>query len=162
MNPLFQEALDFFGLSSNFQLEDLKKRYHTLALKYHPDRGEYTSDVLFVQLLHYKSILENSLLEKMNIVTEDSPKQKIHSDYEIYKSAKKIENDAILQYFESRKNNLQVELHIEKNPELKVLLLNLEKAKVLYEKLLKEHPTSIWAKDAKDSLESLKVWWNYS
>lgn len=171
MNPLFREALEFFGLGSDFDSDDLKKRYHALALKYHPDRGEYTSDVLFVQLLHYKSVLEEILLERMNTVVEDFPpkkktdrtsSEKSRSDYEIYKTAKKIENDAILQYFHSRKNNLQMELSIEKNPELKILLTNLEKAKALYELLLKDHPSSIWIRDAKDSLESMKVWWNYT
>jgi hypothetical protein len=162
LNPNLEEALAFFGLSREFTDEELKKTYHNLALKYHPDRGEYTSDVLFVQLLQYKSILEQYSLEDKDTAPHESPDTKTQSDFQIYKKAKKIENDAILQYFQSTKHNLRMELSIERNPKLAILLTQLEKAKLLYEQLLKDYPQSIWARDTKDSLESMKVWWNYA
>lgn len=157
MSSKLKEALDFFHLEKNFSLPDLQSRYRELAKKYHPDKGEFTSEVLFIQLLEYKQILEKYLLEN-----ENKPigfENKKESDYEIYKKAKQIENDAILNYFNSRKNIPSVELDLEKNPELKILIEELKKAKALYEELIKKFPNSIWTRDAKDSIESMKVWW---
>ncbi|MCB1180386.1 MAG: DnaJ domain-containing protein [Leptospiraceae bacterium] len=160
MNTEVQEALVFFGLGEGFSSEDLKKKYHELALKYHPDRGEYTSETMFIRLMEYKSILEN-YLETNYSIKQSEKEVKKESDFGIYKTAKKIENDSILQYFKSRKKALIMELSIEKNPELKVLLENLVKARDLYLTLLEKYPDSIWARDTKDSLEGLKVWLKY-
>ncbi len=152
------EAILFFQLEKDFQAEDLKKKFRELAFKYHPDRGEYTSNTLFTQLLEYKSILEE-YLEHNEIPT---PKEKEQSsknlDYQIYKEAKKIENAAILAYFQSRKKALTMVLEKEKNPQLQELQIQLEKAKNLYNQLLEKFPDSIWTRDAVDSLESMKVW----
>ncbi len=157
MNSKLQEALDFFHLKKNFSFLDLQSRYRELVKKYHPDRGEYTSTVLFIKLLEYKQILEKYLLENEN--EQFNFENTKASDYELYKKAKQIENDAILSYFNSRKNISIVELNLERNPELKILIEELKKSKTLYEELIKKFPNSIWIRDAKDSMESMKVWW---
>lgn len=157
MKEEIHEAILFFQLEEIFSLEDVKKRYRELALKFHPDRGEYTSDTLFIQLLEYKSILE-TYLEEREFSEEKEHIPTKNKDYQIYKEAKKIENAAILKYFQSRKKALQMELKAEKNPQLQELQSQLEKARLLYQHLIDKFPDSIWLRDAKDSLESTKVW----
>lgn len=154
MNPKLKEALEFFGFEKNFSFLDLQTRYRELAKKYHPDKGEFTSEILFIQLLEYKQVLEKYLLKNETIVTE-AQRNKQESDYEIYKKAKRLENEAVLNYFKARKNISGVEFQ---NPDLQVLLAELKKAKLLYDELIKKFPNSIWIRDAKDSIEGMKVW----
>ncbi|HMV78093.1 MAG TPA: J domain-containing protein [Leptospiraceae bacterium] len=164
----FQNALTFFGLEENFTRDELQRKFHFLALRYHPDKGEFTSDVVFIQLLECRQILEEHLTmqaeaehEARLSETENSDKEPEHShnDFYFYKTAKKIENDAILTYFKSRKNKLRMELDAEKNPELMELRTKLERAKQLYSELMERFPDSMWIQDAKNSLTSLEVWW---
>jgi len=153
----------FFSLPVSFVKEDLKKRYRELALKYHPDRGEYTSDVLFVQLMQYHSFLE-SYLDKKD--TQEIPQEVLspvsmkpnREEYNHYKDLKHRENEAILYYFNSRKNLKSVELDERKNKELAELKGKLEKIKHEYEDFTKSYPNSIWNQDIIDSIENLKVW----
>ena len=98
MKEELEDALLFFSLPRSFTKEDLKRRYRELALKYHPDRGEYTSDVLFVQLMNYYSYLDNYLniyYSESESQSTDSvlqnPNQKIIKDeYKIYKEGVRI------------------------------------------------------------------------
>ena len=167
MKEELEDALLFFSLPRSFTKEDLKRRYRELALKYHPDRGEYTSDVLFVQLMNYYSYLDNYLniyySENENQSTDSvlqNPNQKIIKDeYKIYKEIKTRESESILFYFKSRKNLPSVELDPKKNPELTELRAKLDKIKKDYNEFIKLYPNSIWVADILDSIDNLKVWW---
>ncbi len=142
------ESLEFFGLKKNYTKEDLKHRFHELAKKYHPDSSEFTSAYIFLEVLKHKEILENNLIHH-------TPKE-LKSDYEIYKEAKKIENDSIRIYFQKRSLN-----HNLTSPDFDYeieLKKNLSESKFLYEKLISEFPNSIWVTDAKDSIQSLSIW----
>jgi curved DNA-binding protein CbpA len=160
MNKDLEDALLFFSLSITFEKEDLKKRYRELALKYHPDRGEYTSDVLFVQLMQYHSYLESYLNKKeysQEFSSTVSPKPN-REEYNLYKDLKYRENEAVLHYFNSRKNLKVVELDERKNKELAELKGKLEKIKQEYEDFIRTYPHSIWNQDIIDCIENLKVW----
>jgi hypothetical protein len=163
MTKDLEDALLFFSLPLSFEKEDLKKRYRELALKYHPDRGEYTSDVLFVQLMQYHSFLESYLDKKdsqeipSEVLSPVSTKPN-REEYNHYKDLKYRENEAILYYFNSRKNLKAVELDERKNKELAELKGKLEKIKQEYEDFTKTYPNSIWNQDIIDSIENLKVW----
>ena len=167
MKEELEDALLFFSLSNTFTKDDLKRRYRELALKYHPDRGEYTSDVLFVQLMNYYSYLDNYLniyYSESESQSTDSvlqnPNQKIIKDeYKIYKEIKTRESESILFYFKSRKNLPSVELDPKQNPELTELRAKLDKIKKDYNEFIKLYPNSIWVADILDSIENLKVWW---
>lgn len=156
-----ENALLFFSLNPNFSKDDLKKKYRELALKYHPDRGEYTSDVLFIQLMNYNSILEDYLTSKIdfdnNIVSQKISNQK--KEYSLYKEAKYRESEAVLKYFNSRKNIPNVELNENRNKELLELREELEAVRNSYHEFIKNFPESIWIPDILDSLENIKVWW---
>ncbi|MEM7181264.1 MAG: molecular chaperone DnaJ [Spirochaetota bacterium] len=149
------QALQFFGFSKSYDSQQLKQRYRELALKYHPDRGEYTSEVLFLELVRYKTVLE-LFLEEGNATV--STEEEITDEYGIYKKAKKTENDAIYEYFHKRDGEPLV-LDETINPELKKLRQKLQQAIHLYRDLLQRYPDSMWKADVKDSLEKMKVWW---
>jgi hypothetical protein len=162
MSEELEEAILFFTLSKPFTKEDLKNRFRELANKYHPDKGEYTSDTLFVTLLHYKNILEQFLQkENQNIVYDNQPimHKSAQPDYPFYKEAKKMENEAILNYYRLRKNINIVELDDKKNKELLELREKLFIVKQKYEEFLSKYPESIWIQDVKDSLYNITVWW---
>lgn len=167
MKDDIENALLFFSLSKPFSKDDLKKRYRELALKYHPDRGEYTTDVLFVQLMNYYSNLENYLdlhlseegSPQFNSVIQNSASNSTKDEYKIYKEIKSKESEAILAYFKSRKNLPTVELDPKKNPELNELRTKLDKIKKDYHEFIKNYPQSIWVADIIDTMENLKVWW---
>ncbi|MCB1156631.1 MAG: DnaJ domain-containing protein [Leptospiraceae bacterium] len=155
-----EEALSFFGLGKGFSENELKKKYRLLAKKYHPDRGEYTSDVLFLELIRYKNILDLYLQEEESENQPEEPlaeKKKPESDFSLYREAKRIENDAIYRYFKKRDGE-PVNLEKEKNPHLRELQKELTPAVELYKRLFKEFPSSIWCQDARDSLEKIAIW----
>lgn len=155
---LLQEALEFFGLELGFGESELKKNFHSLALKFHPDRGEYTSEVLFVQLIKYKEVLDEYLESKRTkLAVEKEQRSVSNTEFKIYKDAKNIENKAILDYFRARDGN-SLQLQEKNNPELTVLRKKLEISKNLYLKMIHEYPNSIWIVDAKESIERINVW----
>ncbi|TGL37615.1 J domain-containing protein [Leptospira perdikensis] len=169
---LLNDSLHFLGLSPGFTELELKESYHKLAKKYHPDSGEFTSDVMFLELnKHYESLKDHLLIHPeeessfsrsrdVSISSEVPPGSKPSKDpvFQEYKLAKEKETEAILRYYEKR-NLHPIELSENLNKELVQLRKDLEPVLSVYAEILKKHPTSIWANDAKDSLERLRVWW---
>ncbi|MCG6148678.1 molecular chaperone DnaJ [Leptospira levettii] len=175
---LLNDSLHFLGLSSGFTESDLKESYHKLAKKYHPDSGEFTSDVMFVELnKHYENLKEFLLIhpeetyvdpdgnvshsKNTNQSIKESLENKPSKDpiFQEYKLAKEKETKVILRYFEKR-NLHPIELSSALNKELVQLQKELEPVLQVYANILKQHPTSLWANDAKNSLERLRVWWS--
>jgi hypothetical protein len=152
MNKEILESLLFYSLKEDFSLDDLKKKFTEFVFKYHPDRGEYTSNAMIIEVYKHKEILENFLIQKI----ETTKVKETLSDYEIYKKAKKLENDTILTYFKKRNLNLnKTSPDLEYEIELKK---KLTEAKVLYETILTLFPHSIWCSDSKDSIHSIENW----
>ena len=54
------DAFQFFGLEVTATEEVFKHRFHELALKYHPDKGEFNSEVVFLELMKllYKNLIK--------------------------------------------------------------------------------------------------------
>ncbi|TGL08682.1 molecular chaperone DnaJ [Leptospira levettii] len=175
---LLNDSLHFLGLSSGFTESDLKESYHKLAKKYHPDSGEFTSDVMFVELnKHYENLKEFLLIhteetyvdpdgnvshsKNTNQSIKESLENKPSKDpiFQEYKLAKEKETEVILRYFEKR-NLHPIELSSALNKELVQLQKELEPVLQVYANILKQHPTSLWANDAKNSMERLRVWWS--
>jgi hypothetical protein len=155
---LLELALDFFGLKRNFTEEDFKNKYRELAKKYHPDTSEFTSNILFNELNRSKAILEEFLGLQNQVEPKEYPSSKTKDlSYELYKSAKEIENRAILTYFEKTKGN-PVYLNPEENPPLRELIESLVIPIQNYKKIILEYPESIWVSDAQDSLRRLSRW----
>ncbi|PJZ85792.1 J domain-containing protein [Leptospira harrisiae] len=171
---LLNDSLHFLGLNPGFTEFELKESYHKLAKKYHPDSGEFTSDVMFLELnKHYESLKDFLLIhseeefigtevredlgsfDKNNLYTKPSKDPVFHE----YKLAKEKETEAILHYYEKR-NLHPIELSESLNKELVQLRKDLEPVLSVYAEILKKHPTSLWASDAKDSFERLRVWWS--
>ncbi|MCG6145336.1 DnaJ domain-containing protein [Leptospira bandrabouensis] len=171
---LLIDSLHFLGLGLGFSESELKESYHKLAKKYHPDSGEFTSDVMFLELKkHYESLKDyllihpeeesflsenresGDLFEKGNPFTKPSKDPVFHE----YKLAKEKETEAILRYYEKR-NLHPIELSENANKELVQLRKDLEPVLSVYAEILKKHPSSLWASDAKDSLDRLRVWWS--
>jgi hypothetical protein len=147
-------ALDFLGLSLPFSLEDLQLRYKELAKKFHPDKGEYTSPVLFQELNRSRLILENYLLGHES----PSPKSPTKDDsYDLYKKAKNIENSSIIKYYEVKEKNIVI-LEEHYNPYIQTLRKELEEAISIYKIIIEKYPNSIWVSDAKASWDKLKIW----
>lgn len=182
---LLELALEFFGLDTGFSEEEFKNRYRELAKKYHPDSSEFTSPILFNELMRSKTVLENYLEEKKTTLSfekkreansknqnqestrnpnnqqESQPEQfsqsKKDEAYELYKIAKEIENEAILEYFEKTKGN-PVFLEADQNPPLRRLLEKLERPLQNYKRIIRDFPRSIWVADAEDSIRRINVW----
>ena len=155
-NSLLKDALSFFALGETFTHEELKRSFHELALKFHPDRGEFTSPVLFQELLRYHGILERSL--KIKAASVEKISERINDpDYGIYRKAKSLENAAVLSYFKSRAGST-VRLNESSNPELSVLREKLGLARELYSNLKRQFPGSIWEKDSSDSIGRIDIW----
>lgn len=173
---LLELALVFFNLDKTFTEEEFHSKYRELAKKYHPDAGEYTSSILFNELLRSKEVLEeflrrkstfsppisddgDEILNKSNVSKpEKSTKPKpVDQSYNIYKKAKEEENLAILDYFDKTKGN-PVFLNPEENPPLKKLISDLSSPISAYNTILNEYPESIWVNDARDSIKRLGTW----
>jgi DnaJ-class molecular chaperone len=160
---LLTSALSFFGLEPGASREQVQSRYRELAKKYHPDSGEFTSDVLFLELSRSYQILseysaaEPNRFSHSNSSQRGSGKGKKDPSYEIYKTCKEKENKAILRYFEKTKGNT-VHLNPEENPPLRALQEDLDPVCRGYRTIISEYPESIWVADAKASIKRLGVW----
>lgn len=155
-NSLLKDALSFFALGEKFTPDDLKKSFHELALKFHPDRGEFTSPVLFQELLKYHEVLETFSEIKIHSAGK-IPQEHSDQEYTLYKKAKFIENEAILSYFKSRAGS-GVRLNEENNPDLSVLRKKLEIAGQIFLEVTRNFPGGIWEKDSLDSIRRIRVW----
>lgn len=147
------DAFQFFGLEVTVSEEVFKHRFHELALKYHPDKGEFNSEVVFLELMKHRHILEKFFLNRHE---HEQAFKKTTNDYALYKEAKQLQNDSILKYFKSREkfNNQtspDADFEIQLREELTI-------AKAKYLKLIEDHPTSLWIADARDSIASIDVW----
>lgn len=180
---LLELALGFFNLELPFTEEEFHTKYRELAKKYHPDAGEYTSSILFNELMRSKEILEQYLNRQTEIdshtqnpgmqkgMNGNGNSQKTSKDeavgfekrpssdesYLIYKKAKEEENLAILDYFDKTKGN-PVFLDPDDNPPLKKLISDLISPLSAYNTILREYPESIWVNDARDSIKRLGTW----
>ncbi|MCZ8239661.1 MAG: hypothetical protein O9346_08590 [Leptospiraceae bacterium] len=180
---LLELALGFFNLELPFTEEEFHAKYRELAKKYHPDAGEYTSSILFNELMRSKEILEQHLKRKTELASKtlkqelqtgmngnlktkntssletENLERRPSSDisYMIYKKAKDEENIAILEYFDKTKGN-PVFLDPDENPPLKKLISDLISPLSAYNTILKEYPESIWVNDARDSIKRLGTW----
>jgi len=165
---LLNEALSFLHLTESSNEQELKTSYHGLAKKYHPDSGEYDSDILFRELQKQYEFLKahyanygNFKLPGVSIPDESiTKKSKTKKDpiFELYKTAKDRETRAILSYFEKTKNS---PLHLDEkgNKSLEGLRKDLDPVRKIYLEILSLYPESIWAKDSKESLQRISVWW---
>ncbi|XDD44012.1 DnaJ domain-containing protein [Leptospira sp. WS60.C2] len=179
---LLNDSLQFLGLRSGFTEAELKESYHKLAKKYHPDTGEFTSEVMFLELnKHYETLKESLLVHaeeeenteegeefvesserirtKTNSINQSETKPSKDPIFQEYKVAKEKETEAILRYYEKR-NLHPIELSSSLNKELLQLQKELEPVIQVYANILKNFPSSLWAPDAKNSLERLRVWWS--
>ena len=170
---LLDEALAFLQLTESSHLNDLKTNYHHLAKKFHPDTGEYDSDVLFQELQkQYEFLKEWWNLKGNFFYPNQNPKKSTESVskatqlkkegndpiFNQYKYAKELETKAILIYFEKNKN-APLNLDEAKNKHIEELRHALEPVAKIYNEILVNFPQSIWAQDSKDSLHRLSVWW---
>ena len=149
------DAFQFFGLDRSITEETFKHRFHELALKYHPDKGEFNSNVIFLELMKHRHTLEN-FFENRQSHEEVFKKVSPTNDYTLYKEAKQIQNDSILKYFKSREkfNNQtspNADFEIQLREELKI-------AKSKYLELIREFPKSLWIRDSTDSIQSIDIW----
>ncbi|TGN13415.1 J domain-containing protein [Leptospira ilyithenensis] len=167
---LLDEALSFLGLNRFSTEDDLKVNYHKLAKKYHPDTGEFTSEVLFQELQknyeYLKKYFESNksfgqiYAEKKKDLVRSEKSNPIPSDpiFVVYKKAKEEETKAILNYFEKTKLS-PLNLDEAKNNSLVELRAKLDPVCKIYLDIVKNHPNSLWVKDSKSSLDRLSVWW---
>lgn len=148
-----EDAFQFFGLDRSATEEIFNRRFHELAFKYHPDRGEFNSNIIFLELMKHRQTLGNFFENRNNHIEAF---KKLADDFTLYKQAKQLENDAIIKYFKSREkfNNQtapNADFEIQLREELKT-------AKTKYLELIREYQNSVWIRDAKDSIQSIDVW----
>ncbi len=172
---LLSEALAFLHLVDSSSSQDLKNSYHKLAKKYHPDTGEYDSDILFQELQKHYDFLtlwwsENGSFRMSNLSTNKGSSRKKEKQesvqrkdsgepiFALYKEAKDLETKAILDYFEKTKN-APLNLDESKNKAVSALRKALEPVLAKYHEIVHLYPQSIWASDSKDSIQRLSVWW---
>ncbi|TGN16906.1 J domain-containing protein [Leptospira idonii] len=186
---LLDEALSFLGLKGDSSEDDLKSQYHKLAKKYHPDGGEFTSEILFQELQkHYEFLKKfwerNGSFDAFSLGKGRSSRQDHSFSHEpeaaregagkdtssslvpdpifsMYKTAKEEETRAILNYFEKTKLD-PMNLNHAKNNALAELRTRLDPVCKVYLDIVQNHPKSIWVGDSKDSLARLSVWWKQS
>lgn len=97
-----QEALNFFGLDSNFTHEDLRKVYWNLAKKYHPDDFEKSSS----------SQVDEEEMKKINIAKDTldrwlkSGKKVCHEKQQSNLDIKKYKADLILKLSKYNSSNV--------------------------------------------------------
>lgn len=157
---LLDEAKAFFGISEPFDLAEVKELYHKLAKKFHPDTGEYTSDILFLELNRHYEVLKNHLSDhhELNEIHSGQGNHSKDKVFQLYKENKQKETEVILEYYESR-TNLPIQLSDSENQDLVKLRKALEPIVITYLKILENNPESIWIPDIKDSIQRLKVWY---
>lgn len=146
---LLEEALQFFDLDEHFTEQKLNERFHELAVKYHPDKGEYSSTEIFCRIMEYRQVLKE--------YSQGKPQPSAENDYDLYRLAKKVEREALETYFEQTRGNT-IWIDAKDNPPLRALRLELFRAIELYDRIIRIFPDSIWTQDSIASMEKISVW----
>ena len=146
---LLKEAFLFFDFDENFTEQDLSSRFHELAGKYHPDKGEYSSAEIFCRVIDYRQVLRQYLTGNKFKPSE--------TDYQLYRRAKMMEREALEAYYLKTRGN-KIWLDVQDNPPLKELRIELFRVIEIYDKITKEYPDSIWIPDIIMSMDKIAVW----
>ncbi|EQA47268.1 DnaJ domain protein [Leptospira broomii serovar Hurstbridge str. 5399] len=156
---LLSRALDFYGLPKKYNEDLVRSRFRELSRKYHPDSGEFESDVLFKELVNLRDVLLESLgkYEESNSHSRKEERREDRDGFLTYKAAKQIAADALEEYFKKTEGN-PVFLNPEENSELRKLRINLMEAKTVLQEFIRNYPTSIWRSDAEETLKRIGVW----
>ncbi|TGK17514.1 molecular chaperone DnaJ [Leptospira fluminis] len=154
---LLSRALDFYGLPKKYDENLVRSRFRELSRKYHPDSGEYESDILFKELVRLRDVLLQSLEEAAKKSPSGDSKEEDRNGFADYKSAKQSAADALEIYFKRTEGN-PVFLQAEENPELRILRTKLSEAKSALERFILSYPDSLWKSDAEDTLKKIGVW----
>ncbi|PJZ76081.1 molecular chaperone DnaJ [Leptospira neocaledonica] len=152
---LLSRALDFYGLPKKFDANLVRSRFRELSRKYHPDSGEYETDLLFKELVQLRDVLLSFLETETSTILENVKEDP--DGFQIYKLAKQKAAKAIEKYFQFTEGN-PVFLKKEDNPALLRLREELETAKEELEEFLEKFPKSIWKEDTETTLKKIKVW----
>ncbi|EMJ96980.1 MULTISPECIES: molecular chaperone DnaJ [unclassified Leptospira] len=152
---LLSRALDFYGLPKKFDANLVRSRFRELSRKYHPDSGEYETDLLFKELVQLRDVLLASLGNESSVILENSKEDP--EGFQFYKLAKQKAANAIEKYFQFTDGN-PVYLKKEDNPALLRLREELEEAKKELGKFLEKYPKSIWKEDTETTLKKINVW----
>ncbi|TGL65734.1 molecular chaperone DnaJ [Leptospira sarikeiensis] len=152
---LLSRALDFYGLPKKFDENLVRTRFRELSRKYHPDSGEYETDVLFKELVQLRDVLLSSL-ESHSFSSPENGKPDPEG-FQFYKEAKQKAASALEKYFQFTDGN-PVFLKGEENPALIVLREELRFAKIELENFLQKFPKSIWREDTEKTLKKMEVW----
>ncbi|TGL29815.1 molecular chaperone DnaJ [Leptospira koniambonensis] len=152
---LLSRALDFYGLPKKFDANLVRSRFRELSRKYHPDSGEYETDIMFKELVQLRDVLLSSLQDESFAILENSKEDP--EGFQFYKLAKQKAAQAIERYFQFTDGN-PVYLKKEDNPALLRLRQELETAKNELEEFLAKFPKSIWKEDTETTLKKISVW----
>ncbi|GBF37751.1 molecular chaperone DnaJ [Leptospira johnsonii] len=152
---LLSRALDFYGLPKKFDANLVRSRFRELSRKYHPDSGEYETDLLFKELVQLRDVLLSSLENETFVSLENSKEDP--EGFQFYKLAKQKAANAIEKYFQFTDGN-PVYLKKEDNPALLRLREELKAAKEELEEFLGKFPKSIWKEDTETTLKKISVW----
>lgn len=152
---LLSRALDFYGLPKKFDANLVRSRFRELSRKYHPDSGEYETDLLFKELVQLRDVLLSSLETETFAIIENSKEDP--EGFLFYKLAKQKAANAIEKYFQFTDGN-PVYLKKEDNPALIGLREELKTAKEELEEFLEKFPKSIWREDTEITLKKISVW----
>ncbi|MDH5720837.1 MAG: J domain-containing protein [Spirochaetia bacterium] len=160
-------CMDIFPSSNNFMItsQTLKKRYHELAFRLHPDKKGAKED--FLNLKKSYDILIKALDTNPQIFSVFNSKREPKKEdlqsikkpvsdavYLLYKRASIIYSEALEDYFEKVK---QVNLSVS-DENYQSLLTKLVQCKSLLAKIIKKDPAGIWTSDAIEKVASINVW----
>lgn len=154
---LLSRALDFYGLPKKFDADLVRSRFRELSRKYHPDSGEYETDLLFKELVQLRDVLLLSLETQEDNAVQELSSNEDREGFLPYKDAKKKTADALERYFQFTEGN-PVYLKGEDNPALRKLREELADIRRDWTGFIEEYPRSIWREDAEKTLKKLSVW----
>ena len=144
---------------------NIKKRYHELAFRFHPDKKGDKEDFLALKKAYdtlIQAVVENyDSLKRITLEKENTSSAKIKSKektgdkiYYLYKKASEIYSEALEEYFEKAK---QVNLDA-RDKTYKSLLAKLHQCKDIMAQIIKNDPGGIWTSDAIEKVASINIW----
>ncbi len=154
---LLSRALDFYGLPRKYDADLVRSRFRELSRKYHPDSGEFETDLLFKELVQLRDVLLSSLDIYPQPSTDPKQNSEDKEGFQFYKEAKQQTADALEKYFQFTEGN-PVFLKGEDNPALRILREELKSSAERLKNFLELYPSSIWKDDAEKTLQKLSVW----